>query len=90
VGRNGDLGVRGTAGVREFVFYVKGEVADAGFLGASVTSFVVEDDGVVVHASEVGVVGMSDGVCTLVFPVDGRGDVRGSTGRAMGWWLGAQ
>jgi hypothetical protein len=62
------------------VFYVKGESTDAGFLGASVVSFVVEDDGVVVNAPKVGVMGMSDGSCTLVFPVHGCGDVGGEYG----------
>jgi hypothetical protein len=86
--RNGDLGVRGGSGVREFVFYVKGEVAEAGFLGASVTSFVVEDDRVVVDAPEVCVVGVSDGAWSLVFPIDGHGDVGGEYGACNGVVVG--
>jgi hypothetical protein len=69
------LSICGATAVREFVFYVKGEFTDVGFLGASVVSFVVEDGGVVVNAPEVSVMGVSDGSCTLVFPVHGCGDV---------------
>jgi hypothetical protein len=47
--------------VRELRFYIKGEVADAGFLGVSEAGFVTEDDGVVVNVPEVGVMGMSNG-----------------------------
>jgi hypothetical protein len=61
--------------VGEFGLYVKGEVADAGLLGASEASFVVEDDVVVIDALEVGVMSMSNEARSLVFPVDGCGDV---------------
>jgi hypothetical protein len=78
VGRNGDcLGVGGATAVRELVLDVPGESTDAGLLGVSVVSLVVENDGVVVDAPEVSVMGVSDGACTLVFPVDGCGNVGG-------------
>jgi hypothetical protein len=61
--------------VREFGFYVKGEVADAGFLGASEAGFVTEDDVIFVNTLKVGVVGVSNGSWSLVFPIDGRRDI---------------
>jgi hypothetical protein len=69
------LSVFGASAVGEFGFYIKGEVADAGFLGASEAGFVVGDDGVFVDVPKVGVVGMSNGSRSLVFPVDSCGDV---------------
>jgi hypothetical protein len=74
--------------VREFGFYVKGEAADAGFLGASEAGFVVEDDRVFVDAPEVGVVGVSNGLGSLVFPVDSCRDIRGEYGARNGMVVG--
>jgi hypothetical protein len=74
--------------VRELVLYVPGEVADAGFLGASVTGLVVEDDGVFPLDAEVDGVRVSDGAWALVFPVGGCGNVRGEYGACNGVVVG--
>jgi hypothetical protein len=57
-------------------------------LGASEASFVVEDDRVFVDAPEINGMGVSNGACSLVFPVNGCGDVRGEYGACNGVVVG--
>jgi hypothetical protein len=82
------LGVFGATTVGEFGFYVKGEAADAGFLGVSEAGFVVGDDVVSINAPKVGVMGVPNGSWSLVFPIDGCGDVGGEYGACNGVMVG--
>jgi hypothetical protein len=76
------------SGSGELVLDVPRKVADAGFLSASVTSFVAKDDGVFPLDAEVDGVRVSDGAWALVFPVGGCGDVRGEYGARSGMVVG--